>query len=53
MTIIMKCTCKHEGQDELHGKGMRVWNKTTKGKAASSADVWRCTVCRSEKAAAK
>lgn len=34
---IMKCKCAHEGQDKLHGKGMRVFNPCAKGH--------RCTVC--------
>lgn len=41
-TIIMKCTCKHEQQDEMYGKGMRVHNlggKTTKD------GLYYCTVC--------
>ena len=42
-TKILKCTCKHEGQDELHGKGMRVFNSTSKD------DTYRCTVCEKEK----
>ena len=34
---IMKCKCKHEGQDRIHGKGERVHNEATTG--------FRCTVC--------
>ena len=37
--MIRKCSCKHEEQDELHGKGNRVFNPTTKDKG------YRCTVC--------
>lgn len=37
-TIIMKCNCEHEFQDEVYGKGMRVHNVSPSGKAA-------CTVC--------
>jgi len=37
-SVIMKCTCKHVGQDQLHGKGNRVFNLMADGKA-------RCTVC--------
>jgi len=40
--MIAKCDCKHEGQDELHGKGNRVHNPKAK-------DEIRCTVCKSEK----
>jgi len=39
MTKILKCTCKHEGQDKLHGPGKRVHNQT------KDHDVFRCTVC--------
>lgn len=35
---IIKCTCEHEFQDQLYGKGMRVHNVTKDGFAA-------CTVC--------
>lgn len=35
---ILKCTCTHEYQDEIYGKGMRVHNVTKDGNAA-------CTVC--------
>ena len=38
MGLIKKCNCKHEDQDILHGKGMRVHNKDSKGND-------RCTVC--------
>lgn len=42
----IKCTCKHEGQDALHGKQVRVANLT-----ASKANVRaRCTVCGKESA---
>lgn len=35
---IKKCSCKHEVQDKLYGKGMRVMNPTQKKE-------WRCTAC--------
>jgi len=35
---ILKCTCEHEFQDKVYGKGMRVHNINKKGEAA-------CTVC--------
>jgi len=38
MADLMKCTCKHEVQDELYGKGMRV---ITRDKNKNP----RCTVC--------
>jgi len=37
-TEILKCTCTHEFQDEIYGKGMRLHNVNTKGQAF-------CTVC--------
>ena len=37
MANIKKCTCEHEQQDKMHGKGMRVHNECAKGV--------RCTVC--------
>jgi hypothetical protein len=42
-TKVMRCSCKHEFQDERHGSGMRVHNRTTSGKGG-----WRCTVCLNE-----
>lgn len=38
---IMKCTCKHEYQDQVYGKGMRVCNPI--GKSQDSG--YKCTVC--------
>lgn len=35
---IMRCTCTHEFQDQVYGKGMRVHNVSKTGYAA-------CTVC--------
>lgn len=40
---VMKCTCQHEGQDAMYGKGMRYWNPCGKGKDQGSS--YRCTVC--------
>lgn len=34
---ILKCSCKHPGQDSLHGPSMRVCNNTLKG--------YQCSVC--------
>jgi len=44
--MIKQCTCSHEGQDEIHGKGQRVFNLTQKG---GLIKIYRCTVCASEK----
>lgn len=45
--MIQKCTCKHDGQDKLHGNGNRVFNLT--GKGPVGVKVYRCTVCGKEK----
>lgn len=39
-TKIVKCTCQHEQQDNMYGKGNRVANSTSK------ANQYRCTVCK-------
>lgn len=44
---IAKCTCVHESQDQLHGKGNRVHNPAA-SKAGTSKTKWRCTVCGKE-----
>ncbi len=41
--MILNCSCNHEGQDKLYGKGRRVFNETKK------PDTYRCTVCKVEK----
>lgn len=38
---LITCVCKHEGQDEMYGKGKRVFNP------APSKKAFRCTVCGS------
>ena len=45
--MIMKCDCKNDPQDEVHGTGRRVHNKTEKGK--SGPPIYRCTVCGKER----
>ena len=49
MTKILKCTCKHQQQDRLHGTGKRVFNLTL---IKSSPPTYRCTVCDTQKTAA-
>lgn len=44
MTIIQLCSCKHEGQDNLHGKGNRVKNSLANA-GKDSGPKYRCTVC--------
>ena len=39
--MILNCTCEHESQDKIHGKGRRVHNLTGKYRH-------RCTVCGNE-----
>lgn len=46
MCAIIKCKCKNQQQDELHGIGNRVANPTSKTDAARRT-VYRCTVCLS------
>ena len=42
----IKCTCKHEGQDKLNGKQIRVANPAKPSKVQT---IVRCTVCGKEK----
>lgn len=39
--------CDHPGQDKLHGKGRRVFNRTKQ--TSKDSNVYRCTVCGKEK----
>lgn len=43
--MIIRCTCQHEAQDELHGPGNRVANKC---KESGGSTPYRCTVCKKE-----
>ena len=45
--MILRCDCAHTGQDDLHGKGLRVHNQTSK----VNPTIYRCTVCKKERAA--
>lgn len=40
----IKCTCKHDGQDALHGAQTRIANTTAKRNEKEVAV--RCTVCK-------
>ena len=41
--MILPCSCIHEGQDKLYGKGKRVFNPMgLQGKSG-----YRCSVCKS------
>lgn len=47
---IAKCTCEHEGQDKIHGKGYRVHTPTMKPKGCRRGEGnIHCTVCGNEK----
>jgi len=41
---IKQCNCKHESQDKIHGKNMRVHNRYIK-----DGGGYRCTVCGKDK----
>lgn len=43
--MINKCNCTHEGQDKIHGKSRRVFNKCV---SKGNNDKFRCTVCGKE-----
>ena len=42
---ILTCTCSHAGQDEMYGKGRRLFNPTGKNQ---TSDNYRCTICGKE-----
>lgn len=46
-TKVMKCSCEHQGQDRMYGKGNRLFNVTIKGK--QGPEVYRCTICGKER----
>lgn len=46
--MIIKCNCKHEGQDALHGKGMRLHNPGVR-QGKDAIVKFRCTVCGDQK----
>lgn len=39
---IFRCTCSHEFQDRMYGKGNRVFNQRMAG---SKENGYRCTIC--------
>jgi hypothetical protein len=45
-TMILPCKCKNEGQDSMYGIGKRVHNQCPK-----KGNIWRCTVCKTERPA--
>ena len=40
MSKVMNCTCAHEAQDKIYGKGQRLFNE-----AGKDCNKYRCTVC--------
>lgn len=48
VTAIMPCTCQHEGQDKMYGKGRRIHNPLGPKKKQSGLN-WHCSVCGKEK----
>ncbi len=42
-TRVQRCNCAHKFQDELYGKGKRLFNEKKDGS-------WRCTVCGEDRA---
>jgi len=47
--MVKTCTCIHESQDKLHGKGQRVHNPIDKNSGKPGAPKWRCSVCKKER----
>ena len=43
--MILKCSCYNKYQDELYGKGNRVYNYPCKNKNTGRYTDARCTVC--------
>ena len=48
MATIMECTCNHDSQDKMYGKGRRVHN-VAPGSDQKKTNRFRCTVCSSIK----
>jgi hypothetical protein len=45
MIKILPCSCKHDAQDQMYGKGQRVHNPC----GAKNKGQVRCTVCGTKK----
>lgn len=41
--MIHPCTCPHKDQDDIYGKGRRLFNEGAKNK--SGGQLMKCTVC--------
>jgi hypothetical protein len=44
--MFMRCTCVHASQDEMYGKGVRVFNPCKKKQGTYTSAM--CTVCGKE-----
>ena len=44
---ILKCSCEHKSQDELHGPGNRVMSRVKQSDGKSNK--YRCSVCLKER----
>ena len=44
-TAVLPCTCSHEGQDAIYGRGLRLHNRMMGEKGRE----WRCTCCGKER----
>ena len=54
MTKISSCNCRNDGQDVLHGVGMRVFNQVNKHSTPNNLTIAvRCTVCGTVKLVTK
>ena len=49
-TKILPCSCSSPGQDAIYGVGERVHNYATGKSAKGGINVYRCTVCGTERA---
>ena len=47
MGVVRACTCQHESQDEIYGKGQRLHTDCKPSGGKYQYD--RCTVCSNEK----
>lgn len=41
---VRTCRCVHDAQDEIYGRGKRVFNRAIN----KNGTYWRCTVCEAE-----
>lgn len=48
-SAILKCVCRHAGQDAAHGGGERAHNPLAVADAKNKIRKYRCTVCGAER----